>query len=102
MKYPIKDKMMSVQYADFYECLDCNQQFNDYNELFHYDEHSGGFCANCRSDNIRTMEAYTVVHTVYATNADDALETSLELEGSCQETVVYEGFITEKKENSDE
>ena len=44
------------------------------------------------------LEAYTVVHTLYATSPEDALETSLELDGCCQETTVFEGIISEKEE----
>lgn len=97
MKYHIKDKAMTVQHSDFYECVDCNEQHENYNDLYHPDNDTGGFCSNCRSDNIKTLEAYTVVHTLYATSPEDALETSLELDGCCQETTVFEGIISEKE-----
>ena len=32
---------------EFYRCRDCGYETEEYNELKHYDEHSGGFCPRC-------------------------------------------------------
>ena len=41
---------------EIYKCQDCDALHYVYNNLYHYDEDSGGFCKNCRSELVKLVE----------------------------------------------
>lgn len=54
---------------EFLECRECyNQMFSDYDT-----------CTHCKSDDLKWMTQYTVYKVVYAEDADDAIETALDM-----------------------
>ena len=54
---------------EFLECRECNNQmFSDYDT-----------CTHCKGDDLKWMTQYTVYKVVYAEDADDAIETALDM-----------------------
>lgn len=65
---------------EMYECRSCSMQTEDYSQLKHYSEDSGGFCPYCGSDDLKLMTSYIVYQQVLATDEVDAANTAMELD----------------------
>lgn len=65
---------------EMYECKSCSMQTEDYSQLKHYSEDSGGFCPYCGSDDLKLMTSYIVYQQVFATDEVDAANTAMELD----------------------
>jgi hypothetical protein len=63
-------------FEEYYECRFCEMQFDEEQYINSMIE---GTCPNCKGDDIKHMKTYTVYQHVFATDEDDAVETSFQI-----------------------
>jgi len=78
MRYHTKHEAQKI-YDELYECRDCGTQHESYNQLYHPDEHTGGFCRSCKSEIIDVMTLQTVYQEIWVRDTDDAVEVALDV-----------------------
>jgi len=79
MRYHTKHVAQKI-YDEIYECRDCGTQHDSYNSLYHPDEHTGGFCTNCKSELLDVLVLQTVYQEVWVRENDDAIEVAHQCE----------------------
>ena len=79
MRYHTKHVAQKI-YDEIYDCRDCGNQHESYEQLHHPDEHTGGFCTHCGSEQLDVLVLKTVYQEVWVREDDDAIEVAHQVE----------------------